>query len=115
MRGLHPIQLLDLHRGVAYDFQQLLVGPHIALERRDVEVANNHPPGAVAWQVLTPGRELVQKAKLVSELFVDRRIRYIAAGNVIWLLKPDIEAHYAQIKKHNNDGRPELALQTPKC
>ncbi len=42
-------------------------------------------------------------------------IRYIAAGNVIWLLKPDIEAHYAQIKKHNNDGRPELALQTPKC
>ena len=42
-------------------------------------------------------------------------IRYIAAGNVIWLLKPDIEAHYAQIKRHNNDGRPELALQTPKC
>ncbi len=42
-------------------------------------------------------------------------IRYIAAGNVIWLLKPDIEAHYAQIKRHNNDGRPELALQTPNC
>jgi len=42
-------------------------------------------------------------------------IRYIAAGNVIWLLTPDIEAHYAQIKRHNNDGRPELALQTPKC
>lgn len=42
-------------------------------------------------------------------------IRYVAAGNVIWLLKPDIEAHYAQIKRHNNDRRPELALQTPKC
>ncbi len=42
-------------------------------------------------------------------------IRYIAAGSVIWLLKPDIDAHYAQIKRHNNNGRPELALQTPKC
>ncbi len=26
-------------------------------------------------------------------------IRYIAAGNVIWLLKPDIDAHYAQLDR----------------
>ena len=34
-------------------------------------------------------------------------LRYIAAGNVVWLLKPDIDAHYAQIKHDKVQGSPE--------
>ena len=33
-------------------------------------------------------------------------IRYIAAGNVIWLFKPDIEAHYAQLDRPGGDLGP---------
>ncbi len=36
-------------------------------------------------------------------------IRYITAGNVIWLLKPDIVAHYAQLDRPSGNRRPELA------
>ena len=36
-------------------------------------------------------------------------IRYIAAGNVIWLFKPDIEAHYAQLDRPGSDWKPEPA------
>ncbi len=34
-------------------------------------------------------------------------IHYISAGNVIWLLKPDIEAHFAQLNRPDDDKRPE--------
>ncbi len=34
-------------------------------------------------------------------------IHYISAGDVIWLLKPDIEAHYAQLDRLIGDRRPE--------
>ncbi len=34
-------------------------------------------------------------------------IHYISAGNVIWLLKPDIKAHYAQLDRAEGDRRPE--------
>ena len=36
-------------------------------------------------------------------------IRYIAAGNVIWLFKPDIEAHFAQLDRPGGNRRPEPA------
>ncbi len=36
-------------------------------------------------------------------------IRYITAGTVIWLLKPDIAAHYAQLDRPSGNQRPELA------
>ena len=36
-------------------------------------------------------------------------IRYITAGNGIWLLKPDIQAHYAQLDHHRGERRPEPA------
>ncbi len=36
-------------------------------------------------------------------------IRYIAAGNVIWLFKPDIEAHYARLDRHGDNRKPEPA------
>ena len=38
-------------------------------------------------------------------------IRYISAGNVIWLFKPDIEAHYVQLDRPGGDRRPESARQ----
>ncbi len=34
-------------------------------------------------------------------------IHYISAGDVIWLLKPDIEAHYAQLDRPSGDRRSE--------
>ena len=34
-------------------------------------------------------------------------IHYISAGNVIWLLKPDIEAHFAQLDRPSGDRRSE--------
>ncbi len=36
-------------------------------------------------------------------------IRYIAAGSVIWLLKPDIDAHYAQLDRNDDRWKPERA------
>ncbi len=40
-------------------------------------------------------------------------IRYISAGNVIWLLKPDIQAHYAQLGRAGGDWRVGLPVPTP--
>ena len=37
-------------------------------------------------------------------------LRYIAAGNVVWLLKPDIDAHYAQLKHDRVQGSSEPLL-----
>lgn len=34
-------------------------------------------------------------------------IRYIAAGDVIWLFKPDVEGYFAQLKRHGRGGRPK--------
>jgi hypothetical protein len=34
-------------------------------------------------------------------------MQYLCAGNVIWLLKPDIEAHFAQLDRPSGDRRPE--------
>ena len=36
-------------------------------------------------------------------------IRYITAGTVIWLLKPDIAAHYAQLDRPSGNQRPKPA------
>ncbi len=36
-------------------------------------------------------------------------IRYITAGTVIWLLKPDIAAYYAQLDRPSGNQRPEPA------
>ena len=40
-RGLDAGQLLDLDRRVADDVEQLLVRPHVVLQRRDVEIAHH--------------------------------------------------------------------------
>ena len=37
-------------------------------------------------------------------------IRYITAGTVIWLLKPDIMAHYAQLDR-SNDTRKSVSTR----
>jgi hypothetical protein len=34
-------------------------------------------------------------------------IRYIAAGDVIWLLKPDVESYFAQLDRREAGGKPE--------
>ena len=36
-------------------------------------------------------------------------IRYISAGTVIWLLKPEIEAHYARLDRLGGGSRPQPA------
>ena len=36
-------------------------------------------------------------------------IRYISAGTVIWLLKPEIETHYARLDRLGGASRPEPA------
>ncbi len=35
-------------------------------------------------------------------------IRYISAGSVIWLFKPDIEAHYVQLEARARTTQPPL-------
>ena len=34
-------------------------------------------------------------------------IRYIAAKNVIWLFKPDVEGYFAQLDRKDPGGKPE--------
>ncbi len=41
-------------------------------------------------------------------------IRYIAAGNVIWLLKPDIEAHYARLEAGARTTQPPVTSSSRK-
>ncbi len=36
-------------------------------------------------------------------------IRYISAGNVIWLFKPNIEDHYARLDRNDDRWKPEPA------
>jgi hypothetical protein len=42
VRVLKPPQRLDLDRRVADDLEQLLVAPHVAFQRGDVEIADDH-------------------------------------------------------------------------
>ena len=41
-------------------------------------------------------------------------IRYIAAKNVIWLLKPDVESYFAQLDRQGPSLRPGPTPSTPR-
>ena len=81
VRGLHPQEALDLGRRVAHHFQQLLVRPHIGLERRDVEIADeDHALAALAAKAGEPRLHRFEEIELVAKLGIERRVRHIAAG-----------------------------------
>ena len=50
VRLLQPAQRRDLDRRVADDVEQRLVAPHVAFERRDVEVADDESRLALSDQ-----------------------------------------------------------------
>ena len=41
-------------------------------------------------------------------------IRYISAGSVIWLFKPDIDAHYAQLEARARTTQPPVTNSSRK-
>lgn len=75
VRGLQPRQRLNLYRRMADHVEQLLVAPHVAFERGDVEIAGEDD-GQVA-QAFGPARHALQKIELLAEFGVR-----LAVGNV---------------------------------
>ena len=56
------------------------MAPDIRLERRDVQVTDQHSAAISPPMLLEPGRQLAQEIQLVGKLGVDRRIWLVAAG-----------------------------------
>jgi hypothetical protein len=79
-------QRLDLDRRMADDVEQLLVAPHVAFERRDVEVAD-HDGGMGAG--FRPPRHPRQEIELLPELHILLAIRNVAACRHVHILEPD--------------------------
>src|SRR4051812_10361028 len=79
-------QRLDLDRRVADDVEQLLMAPHIAFERRDIEVADHDRR---AFALLGPAGHPLDEIQLLAELWIDVAIRNIAAGRDVDIFEPD--------------------------
>ena len=72
-------EAVDLDRGMADHAQQLLVRPHIALERRDIEIADrDHRPRSTALG-REPRRQFVEKLQFVGKFRVGVRIGNVAS------------------------------------
>ena len=87
-RLAHRLEARRLDRRVADDLQQLLMRPHVVLERRDVEVAHENRSGRVIG-VGADGIHLGDEIELVPEFPVDDRIGLVAAGRDIEIVQQD--------------------------
>src|SRR5262245_55698261 len=86
MRSLQFRQRLDFHRGMADDREQSLVAPDVALQWRDVEVANHD--GRLG-KTLRPARHAIDEVEFLPELPVLLAVRDVAAGGDIDIFEPD--------------------------
>jgi hypothetical protein len=68
---------------VAHHVEELLVGPDVVLEGRDVEVADEEAGRRRRALPLPPGAHLGEEPELVAELLVDLGVRDVAAGRHI--------------------------------
>ena len=98
MRVLEALQRLHLERRVADDFKQLLMAPHIAFERRDVEIADDERR---AINRIGPPRHAFEKIEFLAKLRVLLTVRNIAAcGHIDILdhhvLADEFDAHMAR-------------------
>ena len=83
------VELIDLNRRVADDFQQLLVRPHIMLQRRDVEIAEDDD-FAIGFHILfRPVAHGIDKAEFFIELLVHFGVGHIAARGHIEVVDDD--------------------------
>ena len=71
---------------MADDVEQRLVVPHVAFQRRDVEVADDQ---SRLSQLFRPARHPLDEVELLAELGVERAVGNVAAGGDIDILEPD--------------------------
>jgi hypothetical protein len=93
-RRHHLAEQLDLNRRVRHDLQELLVAPHVMLERRHVEVADGDaaqaPAGARLGPVLgVPVGHLAVEGELVRELLVLPGVGDVAARRDVEIVEQD--------------------------
>ena len=88
--GIDPIgrllqggQTVDFYRGVADYLEELAVGPNIAFQGSDVEIADHDAGGVIVGFVLPPGGHLAEEIQLVGEFVVFLGIGNVAAGGDI--------------------------------
>src|SRR5437762_4798213 len=103
VRLLQPGQGLDLDRGVADDIQQRLVAPDVALQRRDIEVADDD---CRLIEALRPAGHSPDEVELLAELGIDGAVGRIAAGWNIDVLEPNPAVE-------SNTDVPRLAIVLP--
>ena len=104
MRVLKLAQRLDLDRRVADDLEQLLVAPHVAFQRGDVEIADDQR-GRI--ELVRPPRHAAEEVELLAELGVHLAIGHVAAcGDV------DVFDHHA-LAQHLDPDVPRLAIGLP--
>ena len=65
------------------------MAPHVVLERRDVEIADENRALAVLRAQLFHRAQFIEEGELVGELFVDRRIGLVAAGGHVEIMQGD--------------------------
>ncbi|PAV72981.1 hypothetical protein WR25_16638 [Diploscapter pachys] len=86
VRGLEAIERLDLNGGVADDLQQRLVAPHVAGQRRDVEIAGQDGRHVERFR---PARHPFDEVELLAEFGVYVAIGNVTAGGDVDVFQPD--------------------------
>ena len=86
VRRLQPPKRLDLDRRMADDVEQRLVAPHVAFQRRDVEVADDQ---SRLSQLFRPAGHALDKVEFLAEFGVEVAVGNVAAGRDIDILEAD--------------------------
>ncbi len=99
---------LGFRRRVADHVEQLLVAPHVMLQRRDIEVPHQHRP----LQFVAPGEiqgRLAHEIQLVPVFHIRLPIRHIAAGRHVEIMQLDPAPR--RLQPHRQ--MPAIALAAP--
>ncbi len=86
MRRLQPAERLDLDRRMADDVEQCLVAPHVAFQRRDVEIADDQ---SRLSQLFRPARHALDEVQFLAEFRIDGAVGNVAARRDIDIFQPD--------------------------
>jgi hypothetical protein len=85
------------------------VAPHVAFERRHIEITNHNGALVRRRPQVTASTHLIQKRELVGEFPIDRRIRNIAAGRNVEIVQRDRVRQSGPLAERDRD-MPAVAL-----
>jgi hypothetical protein len=86
----HPQEACCFNWRVADDFEQILVGPDVVLQWRNVEIANDDALLSLRNRTIRkPAFQFIDELQLMSKFFIDAGIGLVAAGRNIEIVDGD--------------------------